>query len=147
MRKKAPPGNYDVGYRKPPKHTQFQPGESGNPRGRPKDSKNFSSRVKSILDRKITITENGRTRRITMAEAVVMKLVSRAMASDMSAMRLTLGLIQLSQSEATPVESVFDSEADRALLLSYIDEAEGTEGASKPRKAKTRKKKESDDGL
>jgi hypothetical protein len=142
--KKPPFASYDVGYRKPPKHTQFQPGQSGNPRGRPKGSKNFSSRVKSILDRKVTVVENGRTRRITMTEAVLMKLVSKAMASDMSAMRLTLGLIQLSQPEAAPVESVFDSEADRALLLSYLDEAESP-NPSKPRKA--RKKKGSDHGL
>jgi hypothetical protein len=34
---------YDVGYRKPPKHKQFKLGQSGNPRGRPKGSKNEST--------------------------------------------------------------------------------------------------------
>ena len=29
-----------VGYKTPPKNTQFQPGQSGNPKGRPKGTKN-----------------------------------------------------------------------------------------------------------
>ncbi len=36
-------GGYDVGYRKPPKHTRFKPGQSGNPRGRPKGTKNLKT--------------------------------------------------------------------------------------------------------
>ncbi len=35
--------DYEVGYGKPPRHTRFQPGRSGNPRGRPKDTKNLKT--------------------------------------------------------------------------------------------------------
>jgi hypothetical protein len=35
--------DYDVGHAKPPKHTRFQPGQSGNPRGRPKGTKNLKT--------------------------------------------------------------------------------------------------------
>jgi hypothetical protein len=46
--KKTPPakgdsGDYQVGYGKPPKHTQFKPGKSGNPQGRPKGTKNLKT--------------------------------------------------------------------------------------------------------
>jgi len=37
--------HYEVGYGKPPRHTRFEPGVSGNPHGRPKDAKNLSTLV------------------------------------------------------------------------------------------------------
>ena len=50
----APPRDYEVGYGKPPSHTRFKPGESGNPRGRPRGSRNaqpsFSEeRIKTLI--------------------------------------------------------------------------------------------------
>ena len=132
--------DYEIGFRRPPKATQFKKGESGNLKGRPKGSKNFASHAKALLARKTTITENGRTRRITLAEAVLMKLISRAMANDMSAMRMTLGLIQVSQPEAPPVESVFDTDADRALLLSYLDDSKPMPKSKTGKAAKARAK-------
>ena len=35
------PDDYEVGYGKPPKNTQFRKGVSGNPRGRPKKAPDF----------------------------------------------------------------------------------------------------------
>jgi hypothetical protein len=37
----SPGGEYAVGYGRPPQHTQFQPGRSGNPKSRAKGSKNL----------------------------------------------------------------------------------------------------------
>ena len=42
--------DYEVGYKKPPKHTQFQPGQSGNPAGRPPKSRNLKRLVDEVLD-------------------------------------------------------------------------------------------------
>jgi len=62
---------YDVGYRKPPQHKQFKPGQSGNPRGRPKGSKNESTILHGILHRTIKIQDGGRTRQVTILEAML----------------------------------------------------------------------------
>ena len=45
--------NYDVGYKKPPKNTQFKPGQSGNPKGRPKKPTNIHEALIDNLGKKI----------------------------------------------------------------------------------------------
>lgn len=70
--------NYKVGKGKPPKEHQFQPKTSGNPRGRPKNSRNVHTVLDDIWNAKITVHENGKTRRISFSEAFVMKLADKA---------------------------------------------------------------------
>jgi hypothetical protein len=53
-----------VGYRRPPRHSRFQRGQSGNPRGRQKGVKSLPDIVRKIVGQKVTVTENGRGRRI-----------------------------------------------------------------------------------
>src|SRR5262249_2514390 len=48
---------YAVGYGNPPQATQFKPGQSGNPGGRPKGSKNFASLIESELNKRIDIAK------------------------------------------------------------------------------------------
>ena len=133
--KNVPLGAYEVGYKKPPAATQFKKGESGNSRGRPKGSKNFEGEVKSAFGRKIVIQENGRPRRITMGQAMLMKLTAKAVGGDMGALRLAIGLLQMTQPVEAP-DNIFDSEADRALLMTYL----GDDAAEKPPRRRARKK-------
>lgn len=67
---------YEVGYARPPKHTQFRKGESGNPKGRPRGRKNLRTDLKEELAERITVREDGRTRAITKQRAVVKALVA-----------------------------------------------------------------------
>ena len=69
----------DVGYGKPPKHSQFKKGKSGNPRGRPKGSKNLTTLIKRELDSRITVEQNGKKRKIRRKEALVKSLVNDAL--------------------------------------------------------------------
>jgi hypothetical protein len=69
--------DYDVGFRKPPKSGQFKKGQSGNPNGRPKKKKadhSLQSAVLNMLDSQVNVTEDGKTRRAPVSEAMVMKL-------------------------------------------------------------------------
>ena len=67
-----------VGYRRPPKHTQFKPGQSGNRKGRPPKHKRGAVDVAALLDEAIAVRKDGVTRTMSGFEASVRKLVSRA---------------------------------------------------------------------
>ena len=73
---------YAVGYKRPPRHTRFQPGVSGNPSGRRKGSKSIRSIFEKILGEEISLREGSVTKKITKAEAVVRSLVISAMKGD-----------------------------------------------------------------
>jgi Family of unknown function (DUF5681) len=121
MKKSKKSGTYDVGYKKPPRTTQFKRGQSGNPKGRPKGSKNFGSHVASTFARKISVHEKGKERRISVAEAMLLKMSAKAIGGDMTAMRLAIGLLQGSQEDGKPIAETFTSESDRALLLAFLE--------------------------
>ena len=62
--RKSSDGTYSVGYGRPPEETRFKPGQSGNPKGRPKGSKNLRTLFAEELRRSVTLKENGKTRRV-----------------------------------------------------------------------------------
>jgi Family of unknown function (DUF5681) len=74
-----------VGYRRPPKKTRFQPGLSGNPRGRPKATPNLKTDLLEELAESIRVREGDREMKITKQRAVVKALVSSAIKGDMRA--------------------------------------------------------------
>jgi Family of unknown function (DUF5681) len=71
-----------VGYKRPPVHTRFQPGQSGNPSGRPKGSQNLQTLFKKILNEQISLREGLRVRKVSKAEAVLRGLVIGAMKGE-----------------------------------------------------------------
>lgn len=77
IRRKIEP--YEVGYKKPPKHTQFKPGQSGNPKGRPKGSKNtktlFLETANSLVN---VVMPDGKVRKIKKKEALVLQMYKDA---------------------------------------------------------------------
>ena len=78
---------YEVGFQRPPRHTQFRKGTSGNPKGRPRDSKNLATELEEALGEKVAIVENGRRRKITKRCAMIKQLVNKAASGDLRASR------------------------------------------------------------
>src|SRR5215510_6800465 len=75
--------NGAVGYGRPPVNRQFKRGQSGNPRGRPKGSKNLATMVAEALNEKIKVrTKDGRTRTLSKRELMVEVMVNKAVAGD-----------------------------------------------------------------
>lgn len=84
--------DYDIGYGKPPASGRFEKGKSGNPKGRPKESRNFRTDVREVLDARVAVTENGRKRRVTSQKATLMRLREKALKGDARAMEKLLEL-------------------------------------------------------
>jgi hypothetical protein len=74
--------DYEVGYGRPPEHTQFPPGQSGNPAGRPKGLRNLITDVKSVLAAPVKVKESGHTRTRSTQEATLMVLRDKALRGD-----------------------------------------------------------------
>ena len=85
---------YDVGYGKPPTHSRFRLGQSGNPRGRPKGSKNIRKAVEQIFTTKLTVREGGVVRRITKTEAVLLTQLSQALKGSQRAAQSVVAMVK-----------------------------------------------------
>jgi hypothetical protein len=76
---------YSVGYSKPPREHRFQPGRSGNPKGRPKGVKNTVILLREMLDRKVEMRSGGILRKVSMREAMLMRFTESALKGDIKA--------------------------------------------------------------
>ena len=77
---------YTVGYCRPPLHSRFKPGQSGNPKGRAKGSQNLRTIVKQVSSEQILIREGDRPRRMSKMEALVRTTFTRAFKGDPKAL-------------------------------------------------------------
>jgi hypothetical protein len=82
-----------VGHCRPPRAARFRPGQSGNPRGRPKSARGLAALVAEALGERVEAKENGRRRRITKLEAAVKQLVNRAAKGDQRATQFVFSLL------------------------------------------------------
>jgi len=111
----------NLGYRTPPKATRFVKGRSGNPKGRPKGSHNLETQLRAELQRKITVTEGGRSRTMTRQEALIRRIMASALQGDQKATSLLLRLI-IDLDRNAPPEAVETPtrESDRQILARYL---------------------------
>ena len=110
---------YEVGYCKPPKHTQFKPGQSGHPSGRPRGQPNFRTAVREALKEKITIREGDRTRTVSKMDAIIQVTFNKALKGDAKALVAFLQFVRWAglmdeEPELSSTESI--SAEDEAIL-------------------------------
>lgn len=111
---------YEVGYKKPPRKNQFKPGQSGNPKGRPKLVKNFNDDLKEESEELLTITENGKTIRTTKQRIFIKRLYTSALTGDKSAMKMLAALLSRLPVKAEELEQPL-SVTDQEIIKRYIE--------------------------
>ena len=93
-----------VGRGNPPKHFQFAKGTTGNPKGRPKGSKNLSTYIMEAARDQVSATVGGRTRKISKIQATAMQLATKAAGGDQAAMAKFLDWVDEIESRAAAVK-------------------------------------------
>jgi hypothetical protein len=91
--------DYPVGYKKPPEHTRFQPGQSGNAKGRPKKAATVTEIVSRQLRRTVTVNDGHKTRQIPLVDAILMTHISKAAKGDHRSTALVLGALKVSETD------------------------------------------------
>ena len=113
--------SYDIGYRRPPPSGQFKKGASGNPKGRPKGSKNFLTLLDKELAQKIVVNESGRKKSITRLQAMVKRIVSGALQGDQKALLTLVEILRRSGQFQQPPEAQDLLPDDyQAILDAYV---------------------------
>ena len=109
--------DYEVGYGKPPPHTRFVKGQSGNSRGRPRGAKNIKTLLTKALNELVVVTDNGGRRKVSKREAIITQLVNRSAKADFKAIQILLGMIRDIESDTDPHSSdpTF-TEADQQII-------------------------------
>ncbi len=97
-----PKRNYEVGRGKPPKRTQFKPGQSGNPSGRRKKPKGINELIADELKRQIEVQEDGQRKRMSVLQAFVKRLVRGALKMEPKALAVLLSKMPEVMTALTP---------------------------------------------
>jgi hypothetical protein len=125
--------SYEIGYRRPPASGQFKKGSSGNPKGRPKGSRNFLTLLEQELAQKIVVTENGKKKTVTRLQAMVKRMVAGAMQGDQKQLLTLVEILRKTGAfEPADVEGLLPDNY-QSLLDTYVESRrKGVTKASEP---------------
>ena len=112
----------DVGYGKPPLHSRFQKGKSGNAKGRPKGSCNTLKLLNDVLEQKITISQEGKKIKISKKLAMLTQLVNAAVKGEIKAIaELFPYLLQIDLKEEEKQQALKAlSSSDQSIVENFI---------------------------
>lgn len=113
-------GDYSVGYRRPPTHSRFQPGQSGNPAGRRKGHPSVGEIFMKEAARLVKVKRGDNVETIPKYEAIIRRLLQSAMEGDNAAARLVL--MGLSQTASTTDGGAVEDEAGNMSVMAMPDE-------------------------
>jgi hypothetical protein len=109
-----------VGYRNPPKYTQFKPGVSGNPNGRPKGSLNLATDLAAELGETITVKEDGHSRRVSKQRALLKSLMRNALKGEVRSSAALLSLYARVITEPPEDDSAPIDDEERKILRHFL---------------------------
>ena len=113
------PDDYEVGYKKPPPRNRFRKGRSGNPKGRPKATKNLKTDLMEELRERILLREGTTQKRVSKQRALIKSLTAKAIKGDTRAASAILGMIyRLLEDETSAQDDAPLTGEERAVLES-----------------------------
>ena len=126
--------DYTVGNCRPPRETRFKPGQSGNPKGKAKGAIGIAAQIKKQLQRKITVTENGRKRKLTLQEVMLASFAAKAAKGDLKAAEFLLRMQEKYQDSADhSIDPTSLPAEDRQLMDAYFARRTRTTSLAKRR--------------
>src|SRR3569623_580770 len=111
------PEEEKVGYGRPPVASRFKPGQSGNPKGRPKGTLNLKTDLRNELAEKIQIREGQRSLKVSKQRAMLKALVSEALKGDARAANVVLTLVGKLFEPETAAEAIPALTTDDQAIL------------------------------
>lgn len=116
--------DYEVGYGKPPEHSRFKPGKSGNPRGRkPSSPYHWEDPLKAVLQTKISVTWDGKRVKVPAFKALLMTTLKKALSGCTKSTKLLLDSTDGFKSIVADEEQKI-TQAQQAMLEELRREAE-----------------------
>ena len=114
----AKEGDYEVGYGRPPKGSRFKPGQSGNPKGRPKAPPKLEELIAKEAAKLISVSVDGEKQKLPQLAVVIKALFQKAMKGDLTAAKLVLAAMQALPEE--PEDQFTISDHDLAHLRDLL---------------------------
>ena len=100
------PATYEVGFGKPPAHSRFKPGQSGNPKGRTQGAKCVRTIAKEAFDKKISLREGDKQLTMSKREALIISTINRGLQKGGKDADVAFKLMAQSDSEAAAAATV-----------------------------------------
>lgn len=116
--------DYDVGYGKPPVHSQFKKGQSGNRNGNPKGAKSFKGLIQQELDAPIIVQSNGKRSKTTKRRAAATQIANAAARGDPKAIKTIMEIeepTEAASAELAPATGGELSDADHLTLQHALE--------------------------
>jgi hypothetical protein len=124
-----------VGYRNPPQHRMWKAGQSGNPKGRPKDTRNFKTDVQAMLQAPVQVTRDGKPQKISTQEAVLFRLREKALNGEVRAIDQLVQLARINGNDELVASGSLAVEDEKVLRIYRERLLSGAAGAhSNPEK-------------
>lgn len=115
--------DYEIGYGRPPKHTQFRKGQSGNPKGRKKGARGLKTDLRAELGQRVEITENGKQVKLTKQQLMVKQLAAKAGKGDIRAISklADLAILLLGPEDEVRTSTTALPAEDEAILETFMN--------------------------
>jgi hypothetical protein len=116
--------DYKVGPGRPPLHTRFKKGQSGNPGGGRRSAESLPALLADALNETVYVTINGRRRRITKREAILAQMVDKSASADLRATKMLIDMMKEVEHKAgvaaPPPEPRRFTEADEEVMQNLV---------------------------